>query len=461
MSTIPDAFELPNSPSQTCLDRFSILDLEEDEDGLVPFWPLLVEIIKQPVTSTAQLLDVLDTIANISRDSTGDAGDYGTLKAVVDQAGARFFSHLWPKIVQLILNTPDYFPNGILMVLKPGRKLSLSRGQAACLVAHQFLCSLQCPLWRDGYFDFSIWYASEQRHPKAVDMYFAALFGYLEGLAEPEELLQQSKEGGKDMTTYSLHAAPPDIPPFKSWSIFKPSPIEIIQVDKFSTEQQERNYQCSHGAVVVSANKHIGFGQSATQEEIFVSNCPESCPAVLVTPPLDDSQVLVVEGASPMLRITGQRRDISWTSLNPASKRGGRMLFMDALEIDEAEESEELPDLLPGNIEREITKAYTAFSSWHATAAKVWAGVWGCGAFNGDPPVKMTILWVAASLAGKELQIICDPLHGDLLAKFSQFVEHVPASWTVQDLRGLLGRIPKDTKRLATMQAIHDLLKQG
>lgn len=78
-----------------------------------------------------------------------------------------------------------------------------------------------------------------------------------------------------------------------------------MQVSQFSTDLQTIHGQGANAGVVVSANKEIGFGQSVTQEEIYVGNCPEACPAVLFTPTLGDDHVLVVEGARPMLEITG------------------------------------------------------------------------------------------------------------------------------------------------------------
>ncbi|KAG7292847.1 hypothetical protein NEMBOFW57_002892 [Staphylotrichum longicolle] len=112
---------------------------------------------------------------------------------------------------------------------------------------------------------------------------------------------------------------------------------------------------CLGGAAVVSANKYVGFGQSATQEEIHVGSSPEACPAVLLTPPLRDDQVLVVRGAQAMANITGQRRDIKVEGM-PLPDGGQKawqertMLFMDALELDMAEEGDVLPDLLPRNM---------------------------------------------------------------------------------------------------------------
>ncbi|KAK5991259.1 Poly(ADP-ribose) glycohydrolase-like protein [Cladobotryum mycophilum] len=450
MTTAWSSSVLPNSPTQRCLDRFSILEDQEGEDGLVEFWPLLQEILKQKVTESSQLLDVLDTISNIVQGDSGHAGDYGSLIAVVEQNRDVFFSRLWPSIVRIALKLPEFFPTGTIPILRPGGKLCLSVDEAACLVAHQFLCTLQPPNWRDSFYDFSIWYASDQRHPKAAQMYLTALFSYFERFSETDIESENSRSIHGGGVEFSLCA-------FNEPRLFTPAhlemipvtPLKVLDVGTFSTEQQELCYQGLGGGVVVAANKDIGFGQSATQEELYVGNCPEACPAVLFTPTLEHAHVLVIRGASPMLRISGQRRDISWEVLPPEARRGGRMLLMDALEIDRAEDGELLPDLKPENMAREMKKAYTAFSSWSSDEGQVvWSGLWGCGAFNGDPGVKVVLMWIAASLAGKELRIICDSSQGSASTQISRLVDGVPSVWKVKHLVDLANAMPKNTERL-------------
>lgn len=133
------------------------------------------------------------------------------------------------------------------------------------------------------------------------------------------------------------------------------------------------------------------------------------------------------------------------------------MLLMDALELDEADELGTLPDLKQENILREIRKAYTAFSSWRGSdAPTVWTGLWGCGAFNGDPAIKVIIMWIAASLAGKELRLLCDASQGDFAAKCGRFVERVASTWTVRELEDCLKTITQGIRRLETMDWLLD-----
>ena len=441
---------LPNSKNLRCLDRFSILpDDAEGEDGLVHFWDVLITILKEPVQSPQRAVEILDTISNCLRGSSGVAGDYGSSKSAIEEASPTFFSTVWPCIVKAALAMPQLFPSGRMEILEPSSqtRLKLSRAQVRCLIAHQFLCTFQAPTWRDDYFDFSIWYYSAQRHPTAVGMYLAALFSYFE---TSDRLTEHD-----DMVEYALHTT--SIP--GTVASQDESPLlnaSALVLSEYSTEPQEFQYQGSQSAAVVSANKDIGFGQSATQEELYVGNCPEACPAVLVTPTLQGNQTLTITGARPMLRILGQRRNISWELLDSGLRRGGRMLFMDALEIDEIDEGDGmLPDLKPHNIDRELQKAYSAFSSWPSgDGATVWTGPWGCGAFNGDPGVKLCILWMAASVAGKELRFLCDKSYEAFADSSNRFIESFDKGATVGDLRARLLSIPKETKRLQTLQLL-------
>jgi poly(ADP-ribose) glycohydrolase len=229
--------------------------------------------------------------------------------------------------------------------------------------------------------------------------------------------------------------------------------VEVVVVDRYDVSPESLGMP--GGAAVVSANRYVGFGQSATQEEVHVGSSPEACPAVLLTPPLRDDQVLVARGAQAMANITGQRRDIKVEEM-PMPDGGQKawqertMLFMDALELDMAEQGDVLPDLLPGNTEREIRKAYTAFSS--GMFRQVWTGLWGCGAFCGDPGVKMLLLWLAASLTGTRLVIACGTADRQFAEEFRSVA--TTAREVVRDtagLRQLLDQAPVSLVRGQTL----------
>ena len=54
-------------------------------------------------------------------------------------------------------------------------------------------------------------------------------------------------------------------------------------------------------------------------------------------------------------------------------------------------------------IERELDKAYLGFSIQSERNIGIATGNWGCGAFKGNPQLKMLLQWAAASQCGKPL----------------------------------------------------------
>lgn len=458
MNSLPSQYVLPCSSSKRCLDRFSILeDAEEDTDGLVSLWPLLQSVLSQPINTIDGIIDVLETISNTLRGSSSTAGDYGTLKRVIGSRGDDFYARTWPAIIRIALRLPELFPGSTLPVLRSGDDVQLSTAQAGTLVSHQFLCTLEAPSWRNDFYDFSIWYDTDQIHPQAAEMYLTALFTYFDDLDMDIEQPIPAKHTG---VQYSLHGLPNEQSvSFNGFERDAPlTTANIFNLESYSTTPQELQWQGPNGAVVVAANKDIGFGQSATQEEMYIGNCPEACPAVLFTPTLSDKQVFVINGARPMLHIVGQRRDISWSTLHRDRRCGGRMLLMDAMELDNWDDGGTglLADLDPRNLERELMKAYTAFSTWfeggEEDKAVVWTGLWGCGSFNGDPAVKMTLLWMAASLARKDINIICDISDRNFGDAFAKFIEQMALRGKLQNLRDWLIELPPTIKRLETIE---------
>ncbi|KAI0505731.1 poly glycohydrolase-domain-containing protein [Xylaria bambusicola] len=453
MTSSNDAgYLLPCSASFKCFDRFSIIDDTEDledPDGQVPFWPILTSLLRStPIETPTQLAELLDTIAVTLRGSSGPAGDYGFLKSFISTLEPAFFGTYWPLIVQFALELPEHFPSGILPVLGAEgttSTLELSRRQTACLVVHQFLCTLCPPAWREEYFDFSIWYASGQRHEQACRIYLTCLLTYLGTFLSTSDQQQDDCH-----VTYTLVTAEADFTTVGS-SQAPLSPIEITLVDNYETSPAQLGLPS--GAAVVSANRFIGFGQSATQEEVHVGSSPASCPAVLITPPLAKNQVLVVRGAEAVLSITGQRRNITaipQDTIISTEWRARTMLFMDALELDVESDASGLPDLVPENLTREVNKAAIAFSS--GMYEVICSPLWGCGAFGGDPYVKVALLWCAASAAHTSLKIICDREAREIVSSLTRLVTAVRGRLvTAQDLMGLLRSIPRNTARLQTL----------
>ncbi|KAF4994610.1 hypothetical protein FGRMN_5679 [Fusarium graminum] len=465
MSSRTSSFILPNSTRCRIIDRFSDLPddagVEEDEDGKIPFWPLLKHLLGAPVSSITQLVDRLQTIA-ANAESCQD-NDYGFLKLFLqNQDQSKILDIVWPNIRDIALALPVYFPDGQLELLRPGLALRPSRGQVACLVVHQFMCSSVPQRNDEGYQDLSIWYSSEQRHPTAVQMYLEALFTYFESLPQARVLLkdhQSTSERSHDAVTYEIHSGEQ-----ASLADVKLASVHVSYLDFHTSHTHKPEVQGKGGAVVVSANKVIGFGQSATQEEIFVGIAPEAYPVVLVAPHLTHSTVITVSGARAMVDMKGQRREIEWTICPspPFSEditswkslwQGGRLVFMDALEMDMLEQTTSggLPDPYPENINREISKATAGFASYKGDS--IFTGLWGCGAFGGDPGVKLMVLWLAAGAANVKLNLMLGPGEHNLGQKLEEVVTSC-GGLAAGEVRELLLKTPREIRREEILECI-------
>jgi poly(ADP-ribose) glycohydrolase len=272
-------------------------------------------------------------------------------------------------------------------------------------------------------------------------MYLEALFAYFESLPSAKELIDDHLADHKAVS-YELHQSGQT-----PLADAKLGPVHINYLDVHTSDTHHPHIQGRGGAAAVSSNKVIGFGQSATQEEIFVGIAPEAHPVVLVAPHLTDDTVITVSGARAMVDVRGQRRNIEWNIRTMTNdSEGGRLVFMDALEMDMVERSsdKDLPDLYPENIDRELQKATHGFTSYNGDS--IFTGLWGCGAFGGDPGVKLMILWLAAGVANVELHLMLGPGEHDLGRQLEK-VAKACDGLTLNDVRGLLGRVPMELRK--------------
>lgn len=464
------SFVLPCSPSILRLDRFDFVPSEEPE---VPLWQILSCILAESLNSVADSSSLIDTLETISVVVHGEAArNYVFLQEFLDNylttstpGSSKFFTSTWPHLVGLALELPSLFPSHSIPPLKSDEtsQIILSRRQAACLVVHQFLCSLPAHPWQtDSFVNLSPWYSvGEGMHQGAVKAYLTALFTYFEAVAasEPEGgILHHSMEDWPII--FALVVMPDD--QSRTLICNAPASLSSLTVLQLPTQSTDiASLGLPDGACVISANKSVGFGATGTQEELHVGISPETYPVTLLAPPLKDRQVLTCQGAEAMVTTKGHGR---WASLDeilhgrliPSSAdwRNRVMLFMDALELDLVDSGhphggESIPDLMPGCLHRELVKAYTAFNSQCCRNIPkpysfVTTGLWGCGAFGGNRQVKAIIQWYAASMASvPELRYV---LAGADQKKFGD------------DLKWFVGLVSEHTRRELQPQELFDVL---
>ena len=132
----------------------------------------------------------------------------------------------------------------------------------------------------------------------------------------------------------------------------------------------ESEFETENLALVDFANKQIGFGCGRTQEEYLMGTFPEACAASILTNPMTDTQTISMSGCLD-------------SNLNPRT-----ILAMDALMFSVLPGENRIEQLREHNLIRELNKAFGGFSSLDPDLT-VDSGFWGCGAFGGDPEIKI------------------------------------------------------------------------
>ncbi|EGE81246.1 Poly(ADP-ribose) glycohydrolase isoform [Blastomyces dermatitidis ATCC 18188] len=458
-------FTLPCSPSLLCIDRFSLLESEAYE---VPFWQIFRAAITARIEGWGDLVGLLETIAVTLHSSS--LRDYDTLRGFLQDEWAsketHFFTEVWPELVRLALEMPQLFPESSLLCLsEEHRELELSRRQVGCLVIHQFLCSLPKQPWAtDSSQDFRIWYSSGSRHLLATRAYLSSLFTYFQRLSgvgdETQRVLSPLMNEWRIIFTLRILQENQVVQLDPSLLKYPLCRLTVVHLPTASTEPSLLGLP--DGACVISANKNVGFGHTGTQEETQVGSSPESCPVVLLTPTLQNNQVLIVQGAEAMVTIKGYGREARLDSVLTAdygfsagdsqwSKwRRRTMLFMDALQLDQfIVDKRKIADHLPGHVDRELLKAYNAFSSspgkgeCKSNYTEIVTGLWGCGAFGGNPQTKTLIQWCAASMAQTNLRLVLSGEdHFALASELNEIVKMTREGlWTVKNVLDTIGAL--------------------
>lgn len=181
----------------------------------MPFWDLLKAILtskSDPIQDIASFIEALETIAlslrwTMTNENHNALHEFLASHLQDEAKHDQYFTKTWPFLVDLALEMPTLFPDGTLpcLSLAPNgtgmTTATFSRRQVACLVVHQFLCSLPSHPWdTESFVDLRPWYSqSNTSHPGAVHAYLTALFTYFEYLQQQKvislELIYQRMSG--------------------------------------------------------------------------------------------------------------------------------------------------------------------------------------------------------------------------------------------------------------------------
>eukprot|EP00823_Brevimastigomonas_motovehiculus_P002275 TRINITY_DN1421_c4_g1_i1.p1 TRINITY_DN1421_c4_g1~~TRINITY_DN1421_c4_g1_i1.p1 ORF type:complete len:597 (+),score=153.90 TRINITY_DN1421_c4_g1_i1:633-2423(+) len=354
-----------------------------------------------------------------------------------------FFSSTLPFLQSLVLRLPDLFPSAQLLSLQSGKEamVELSSHQVVCLLAASFFClhpENKTGRYNSANFDglfYCLNNSSCASKLKCVLHYF-------------DRMKQRSK-------------CAPNLIQFCRRAI-RQTNNEFIQVIENSTsllselELHESGSIEDEGMLTMQvdfANKFIGGGvlsSGCVQEEIRFVLSPECIVSLLICEQMEDEESVLIFGTERFSRYSGYGSSFVYagdyedsTPKDAHSRLLSPIIAIDALSFRSYQvknQFRQTPML------REIIKAYAGFSfsvperralslpslscSSSTTSSSsssslslsscsssssasvsvsnifstVSTGNWGCGAFNGDIPLKSILQWIAVSLCGKSMR---------------------------------------------------------
>uniref|UniRef100_A0A6V7LA66 poly(ADP-ribose) glycohydrolase n=1 Tax=Bracon brevicornis TaxID=1563983 RepID=A0A6V7LA66_9HYME len=391
----------------------SLYPIKSDEKRPREFrmrWEVIQESLLQSFVSTAQLEAAILSYNH----NYADRWDFSALhhcfsEIFEEEECEMFFKHLLPKMIQLALQLPTLITGPIPLLKKHTNfSISMSQLQVASLLANAFFCTFprrnslnpQSEYAAFPHINFNRLFAcykeNEPNRSAAVTEKLKCLFHYF------RRVTMSPPEG--TITIQRRYIPPKNCPRWDKLNIPLP-PLHITSKGTIETE--------GAGLLQVDfANKYIGGGVlnwGCVQEEIRFVICPELMVTMLVSEMLDDTEALVVTGAERYSKYEGYSHTFKWTGdyvdetpRDSSGRRETSIVAIDALYFSQADAQFSMK-----NINRELNKAYVGFSP-HPEIEKnqlaaIATGNWGCGAFRGNPQLKVLIQLMASAVAGRSM----------------------------------------------------------
>uniref|UniRef100_A0A7S1WGI5 poly(ADP-ribose) glycohydrolase n=1 Tax=Alexandrium catenella TaxID=2925 RepID=A0A7S1WGI5_ALECA len=208
-------------------------------------------------------------------------------------------------------------------------------------------------------------------------------------------------------------------------------PLSRASVNSGTIEDSHGNLQADF------ANEYLGGGVlqgGNVQEEIRFSVCPECCVGMLFCEKMLWYEAIFIVGAQQFskysgyggsFRFGGPFKEVYRGPKDGRGRVGPHIVAFDALVFPGKTQYEE-PRIL-----RELVKAHAASLGDLAEDAgercRCFAtGNWGCGVFGGDPQLKALIQWLAASVAGRDIEYY--PFGDERVADLAQVFDAIQKS---------------------------------
>jgi len=385
---------------------YPVEDKKEGKKVLRSRWELIVESLTKD--KLASSLDVEEAILTYNTRYRGKSDwDFSALHTLFTdefqpEETQAFFDHTLPGMVDVLISSPNILTSPLpLLCAGTAHSITLSQHQVLVILVNAFFCTFPRRNAKAGgseFFsypaiNFNTLYGTCYKRPEAHLEKLKCLLSYF------SKVVGNYSSG---LITFSRKVVPARGVP--SWG--------------HSSNTINKLHIASKGAIEVEgkgmlqadfANKFVGGGvlrSGLVQEEIRFTVCPELLASMLFTEVLGDREVLVVVGVEQYSKYQGYADTFKfagrYTDTVEKDSSGRRMtsvVAMDAIRF-----TNSYDQFLMRNIDRELNKAFVAFQNRQVTSLQAVAtGNWGCGAFGGDPRLKLLLQLMAAAETGRDV----------------------------------------------------------
>ncbi|XP_011881580.1 PREDICTED: poly(ADP-ribose) glycohydrolase-like [Vollenhovia emeryi] len=395
-------------------------------------WEMIQEALLRSILSSQQLEEAILSYNQLYAQRWNFAALHHFFSEVMDSEETTiFFEILMPKLVQLALQLPELLTGAVPLLKRHSNgSISLSQLQVASLLANAFFCTFprrnssnpQSEYAMYPYINFNRLYAAyNEKHSQCESVMekIKCLLHYF------RRVTTKAPEG---IITIERRYVPLESCPKWNLQDQKLPPLHITSKGTIECE--------GAGLLQVDfANKYVGggvLGLGCVQEEIRFVICPELMVTMLVTEELDDTEALIVSGIERYCKYEGYSNTFKWkgdfVDETPRDNSGRRMTSIVAIDALYFKQSSLQFNM--DNINRELNKAYVGFVGSDILKNNLPAiatGNWGCGAFRGNPKLKVVIQLMAAAVAGRSMVYFTfgdTKLRDDVAAMYAHLVHH-------------------------------------
>jgi len=382
---------------------------QEGRKVLASRWQLVVSALTSaPITSSRELEQAIMSYNTRYKDKYDWSFDglHHLFEEVLEpEETDAFFGTTMPGMIELLTASPSILTSP-LPLLKAGKShsITLSQQQVAVVLVNAFFCTFPRRNASKPNSEFSnypminfnaLFMKNSRRMTACLEKLKCLLCYFSQVVATPRT----------GVITFSRLCVPPSSLP--SWCLSDQtlSRLHLSTDGKIETE----------GAGFLQAdfaNEYVGGGvlrSGLVQEEIRFTICPELIAAMLFSEAMQDTEAISVIGVEQFscysgygdsFRFEGRMKDS--TDRDTSGRRLSCLVAMDAIRFSGDKELQFRKD----KVERELNKAFVAFGGWNRGEVRLPAvatGNWGCGAFGGDPRLKLLIQLMAASEAERDL----------------------------------------------------------